>query len=79
MPIKYNYHNLIFRLRQSGRLLGILLAAWLLAACASNQQAPNVGDPAPNFKLDATGGSTISLSDYQGQRPVLLYFHMAVG
>jgi hypothetical protein len=78
MLTKHNYHNLFFGLRR-GRLPGILLAVWLLAACASNPQALGVGDPAPNFSLDATGGSPISLSDYQGQKPVLLYFHMAVG
>jgi uncharacterized lipoprotein YajG len=79
MPKKSITQDLLNKLRQSGRLLGILLAAWLLAACASNQQAPSEGDPAPNFSLEATGGGSVSLSEYQGKQPVLLYFHMAVG
>ena len=60
-------------------LSAILIISWLLAACGSNQQAPAVGDPAPDFSLNATDGDTISLSDYQGKQAVLLYFHMAVG
>lgn len=79
MPKKSIIQNLVNKLRRSGWLLGILLAAWLLAACASNQQALSEGDPAPNFTLEATGGGSVSLSDYQGKQPVLLYFHMAVG
>ena len=38
-----------------------------------------VGDKAPEFSLKSFGGETIQLSDYQGNQPVLLYFHMAVG
>ena len=33
-----------------------------------------VGDQAPNFSLPATGGSTVSLSDYSG-RPVVVVFY----
>ena len=38
-----------------------------------------VGDPAPDFTLPAATGERISLSDYTGQGPVLLFFHMAEG
>ena len=38
-----------------------------------------VGDTAPAFALPATNGDEVSLSDYTGEQPVLLYFHMAVG
>lgn len=67
----------------------------LLAACggsddggdeadvAADNDAPNagviaVGNPAPGFTLPDAAGGDVSLSDYAG-RPVLLYFHMAVG
>lgn len=38
-----------------------------------------VGDAAPAFSLPASDGDTVSLADYVGEQPVLLYFHMAVG
>lgn len=48
----------------------------------SNNQASEdlaVGDMAPAFTLPSADGQDVSLSDYVGQQPVLLYFHMAVG
>lgn len=33
-----------------------------------------IGDPAPDFTLPATGGETVSLSDFRG-RPVVLVFY----
>lgn len=38
-----------------------------------------VGDLAPDFSLPASDGSTVSLADYRGRQPVLLFFHMADG
>ena len=38
-----------------------------------------VGDMAPAFSLPSVDGGEVSLADYVGQQPVLLYFHMAVG
>ncbi len=34
---------------------------------------PNVGDPAPDFELDGTGGR-FKLSDHRGERVVLLFY-----
>lgn len=33
------------------------------------------GDKAPDFTLPATGGNTVSLSDFRGQKNVVLYFY----
>ncbi|NJL94908.1 MAG: redoxin domain-containing protein [Anaerolineae bacterium] len=77
-----------------GLALLISLLGVVLAACGSDEEAADnggtnatptaeqglqVGDAAPAFTLPATDGSQVSLADYVGQRPVLLYFHMAVG
>ncbi|WP_126147705.1 peroxiredoxin [Synechococcus elongatus] len=34
-----------------------------------------VGDVAPDFSLPAQDGTTVSLSDFRGQKPVVLYFY----
>lgn len=75
------------------RRLLLLIGTLLLSACGANAPsatptleptaAPgaaglNVGDDAPAFSLPDAHGGTVALSDYAG-RPVLLYFHMAVG
>ncbi|MDQ3810207.1 MAG: peroxiredoxin, partial [Chloroflexota bacterium] len=36
---------------------------------------PQVGEPAPDFSLPSTEGRDISLSDFRGQRSVVLYFY----
>ena len=71
-------------------LAAILLLSPLLAACGGDDDSPtiinhddqsrlNLGDPAPAFTLPTSDGGALSLADYQGQQPVLLFFHMAVG
>jgi hypothetical protein len=35
---------------------------------------PEVGDPAPPFRLPSTTGETIDLTTFRGQRPVVLVF-----
>jgi peroxiredoxin Q/BCP len=35
-----------------------------------------VGGPAPDFALPATGGQTVSLSNYVGQKHVVLVFYV---
>ena len=56
--------------------LGII--SLLLAACNSSSLI-KVGDPAPDFTLSSAVGTEVSISDFEGKRPVLLYFHMAKG
>ncbi|RIK38968.1 MAG: hypothetical protein DCC55_19485 [Chloroflexi bacterium] len=48
-----------------------------LSGCAS--PAPADSPQAPAFTLPAADGRIVELADYVGQRPALLYFHMAVG
>jgi hypothetical protein len=59
-----------------GALVGGLLL--LLTACGG-QEGLAVGDAAPSFTLPEAAGGSVSLADYQGTQPALLYFHMAVG
>jgi len=58
----------------------LLLLFFLATACAPQptQSKSKVGATAPYFILDDALGGQTSLSDYQG-KPVLLFFHMAVG
>ena len=53
-----------------------LLAVGLLAAMAASIGAQGtelkVGDPAPNFKLQASDGKTYQLSDFKGKKAVVL-------
>jgi cytochrome oxidase Cu insertion factor (SCO1/SenC/PrrC family) len=68
-------------MRQKIRLFALFfLAASLLASCSAQKtpENPMVGTTASDFTLDNALGGRTSLSDYQG-KPVLLYFHMAVG
>ncbi|MBZ0277291.1 MAG: redoxin domain-containing protein [Anaerolineae bacterium] len=63
--------------------LGALVLALigLLTACGgtATPQAFGVGSPAPGFTLPDAAGGEVSLADYKGKQPVLLFFHMAVG
>ena len=52
----------------------LALLAMILAACGGAQD-----EQAPSFTLTGASGEQVSLSDYVGNQPVLLYFHMAVG
>ncbi len=36
---------------------------------------PNIGDPAPEFRLPSTEGDDIALADYRGKQAVVLYFY----
>jgi len=58
--------------------LAALLSGLVLGGCAAREDGLAVGDLAPEFELPSTSTDRVALSDYQG-RPVLLFFHMAVG
>jgi hypothetical protein len=56
----------------------VLLLGIVLQACSSPTEL-TVGDQAPEFNLPSSEGQQVSLSEYTGNQPVLLFFHMAVG
>jgi hypothetical protein len=57
----------------------VLLLVIILAQACSSRGDLAVGDQAPGFTLPSATGADVSLSDYTGEGPVLLFFHMAVG
>ena len=59
------------------KLILSLMGLFIFASCTAPSPA-SLGE-APDFSLPAVGGGTVSLADYKGSQPVLLYFHMAVG
>jgi hypothetical protein len=54
-----------------GLLLGILL---LLSS--AQVMALQVGDKAPDFSLPATTAERVSLSDFLGKKPVVVFFYL---
>jgi cytochrome oxidase Cu insertion factor (SCO1/SenC/PrrC family) len=67
-----------FRGRGFALAVATLAAGFLIGACAPAEDGLSVGDRAPAFELTSTAGDRVALSDFEG-RPVLLFFHMAVG
>ncbi len=74
--------------RRSGKTPTLVLAALLVgpaAALAASEKMPEasagdpagavrVGEPAPDFTLQSSGGDTYTLADRQGDRNVVLVF-----
>ena len=50
------------------------LGLWLIPMPAP---AAEVGEKAPDFLMHSTVGETVRLSDYQGEKNVLLFFFLA--
>jgi len=59
--------------------LAMLVVAGLAWVRKPAAKPITVGDVAPDFTLPAVGGGSVSLKDYRGQKPVLLYFSMGPG
>ncbi len=58
----------------------VIGAAGILAVGCRPDSGGSLGPrmPAPDFTLPESGGGQVGLADFSG-RPVLLYFHMALG
>ena len=51
------------------------LAGVVIAAFRSDAAMPKVGDPAPDFTVTASDGSTVKLKDQLGKGFIVLYFY----
>jgi cytochrome oxidase Cu insertion factor (SCO1/SenC/PrrC family) len=58
-----------------------VLALLTLTGCQATTKAEGLreGSPAPAFELEAVGGKRVSLQQYRGKQPVLLFFSMGPG
>ena len=54
----------------------VLVAVALLFFNVGNVMALKVGDKAPDFTLPSTTGEKISLSQFRGKKPVVLFFYL---
>jgi cytochrome oxidase Cu insertion factor (SCO1/SenC/PrrC family) len=54
----------------------MLFSAFVLLGNAASATALKVGDKAPDFSLPATSAEKISLSDYLGKKPVVVFFYV---
>ena len=55
----------------------VLVSGALLLLGANPVLALQVGDKAPDFSLPATTAEKISLADYLGKKPVIVFFYIA--
>jgi len=58
-------------------IVAVLFTGSLLLLAVGLATALQVGDQAPTFALPATTAETISLGDYLGKKPVVLFFYIA--
>lgn len=56
--------------------MSVLVSVALLFFGADDGMALEVGDKAPDFTLPSTTGDKISLSQFRGQKPVVLFFYL---
>lgn len=58
------------------RLTRVMLSAFLAVIALGSQLAAalEVGDKAPDFSLQASDGKTYSLSEFSGDKPVVIAF-----
>jgi len=54
----------------------VLVSVTLFFLSANDGMALKVGDKAPDFTLPSTTGDKISLSQFRGQKPVVLFFYI---
>jgi AhpC/TSA family len=56
---------------------GVLLLGTLLLLSAGRVMALQVGDKAPDFSLPATTAERVSLADFVGKKPVVVFFYIS--
>jgi cytochrome oxidase Cu insertion factor (SCO1/SenC/PrrC family) len=72
-------------MQQRVRAVAALVMLVVLLACTKQGSPPpatsglHVGDEAPAFTLPSANGDSVSLADFHGHQPVLLYFSMGPG
>jgi uncharacterized lipoprotein YmbA len=54
----------------------VLLTGSLLVLAAGQATALQVGDQAPSFTLPATTAEKVSLADYLGKQPIVVFFYI---
>ena len=54
----------------------VFMSVTFLFVNAGDVMALKVGDKAPDFSLPSTTGEKISLSEYRGKKPVVLFFYL---
>ena len=58
------------------RILGVTFLIYLLLlGCASTGISPEMGDMAPDFKITDVSGKQVILSDFRGEKNVVLIFY----
>ena len=57
----------------------LIFAGAIIAGCGGNARNINEGDTAPDFTLEDAQGNKYTLSDYRGEKPVVLYFYPKAG
>ncbi len=55
-------------------ILRSLITVILLVLPLSTLGAPMVGDPAPDFSIKGSDGNSYSLSQFRGEKPVVIAF-----
>jgi hypothetical protein len=55
---------------------GVLLLGMLLLFSVLPATALQVGDKAPDFSLSATTAEKVSLADFIGKKPVVVFFYV---
>jgi hypothetical protein len=71
-------------MRRAGGFIAVALALAAIGTACSGQTGTKesglrVGSMAPSFSLPSTTGGSVSLSEFRGRKPVLLYFSMGPG
>jgi AhpC/TSA family len=64
------------RSRCTPGVIAMLLSAALLLLSSTPAKALQAGDKAPDFSLPATTAEKISLADFVGKKPVVVFFYL---